>query len=77
MEDWYRGDGWYTDGDGRKFDYYNGWALHLYPVLWARIAGPPRTRRPRPVHRARLREFLADYPHFFGADGAPCTRAAP
>ncbi|MFI9751582.1 DUF2264 domain-containing protein [Streptomyces collinus] len=71
LEDWYRGDGWYTDGDGRKFDYYNAWALHLYPVLWARIAGP----RADPVlvagHRARLRTFLHDHQHFFGGDGAP------
>ncbi|MFD6988854.1 DUF2264 domain-containing protein [Streptomyces sp. NPDC059943] len=37
IEDWYVGDGWYTDGDGRKFDYYNGWAMHLYPLLWSRM----------------------------------------
>lgn len=37
IEDWYVGDGWYTDGDGRKFDYYIGWAMHLYPLLWSRM----------------------------------------
>ncbi|WP_329055291.1 DUF2264 domain-containing protein [Streptomyces violaceus] len=71
LEDWYRGDGWYTDGDGRKFDYYNAWALHLYPVLWARIAGPRAAPGPVAAHRARLRSFLHDHQHFFGADGAP------
>ncbi|MFM9697279.1 DUF2264 domain-containing protein [Streptomyces europaeiscabiei] len=71
LEDWYRGDGWYTDGDGRKFDYYNGWALHLYPVLWARIAGPRADAGLVARHRGRLREFLAAHQHFFGADGAP------
>ncbi|CAM5654667.1 hypothetical protein [Streptomyces afghaniensis 772] [Streptomyces afghaniensis] len=71
LEDWYRGDGWYTDGDGRKFDYYNAWALHLYPVLWARIAGPRADPRLVAVHRTRLRSFLHDHQHFFGADGAP------
>ena len=35
IERWYVGEGWYTDGDGRKYDYYNGWAMHLYPVLHA------------------------------------------
>ena len=54
LEDWYRGGGWYTDGDGRKFDYYNGWALHLYPVLWARIAGPRADPAAVARHRARL-----------------------
>ncbi|UUU21071.1 DUF2264 domain-containing protein [Streptomyces sp. DSM 40750] len=71
LEDWYRGGGWYTDGDGRKFDYYNGWALHLYPVLWARIAGPRADAGLVARHRGRLREFLAVHQHFFGADGAP------
>ncbi|WP_371581195.1 DUF2264 domain-containing protein [Streptomyces sp. NBC_01314] len=71
LEDWYRGDGWYTDGDGRKFDYYNGWALHLYPVLWARIAGPRADAGLVARHRGRLREFLGAHQHFFGADGAP------
>ncbi|MFD1274536.1 DUF2264 domain-containing protein [Streptomyces kaempferi] len=38
IEQWYLGDGWYSDGPGRAFDYYNGWAMHLYPVLHARLA---------------------------------------
>lgn len=73
IEDWYAGDGWYTDGDGQKFDYYIGWAMHLYPLLWSRMAGGPagddggRTE----VYRQRLGRFLTTYPHFFGADGAP------
>lgn len=73
IEDWYAGDGWYSDGDGRNFDHYIGWAMHFYPLLWARIAGsgpgadPARTA----VHRDRLRLFLAGYQHLFGADGAP------
>ncbi|MFF2959251.1 DUF2264 domain-containing protein [Streptomyces sp. NPDC057963] len=70
IEDWYVGDGWYTDGDGRNFDYYIGWAMHLYPLLWSRIAGPDDGGRSE-VYRQRLRRFLADYPHFFGSDGAP------
>ncbi|GAA3836632.1 DUF2264 domain-containing protein [Streptomyces phyllanthi] len=71
LEDWYRGGGWYTDGDGRKFDYYNAWALHLYPVLWARIAGPRADAAQVERYRARLREFLTAHQHFFGSDGAP------
>ncbi len=45
LEHWYRGDGWYADGDGRAFDHYNGWALHLYPLLDAHLAGDERSRR--------------------------------
>ncbi|MER5184115.1 DUF2264 domain-containing protein [Streptomyces sp. NPDC002896] len=71
IEDWYRGGGWYSDGDGRKFDYYNGWAMHLYPLLWARIAGPRADPSRVATYRARLREFLATHQYFFGSDGAP------
>ncbi|MFE2486930.1 DUF2264 domain-containing protein [Streptomyces mirabilis] len=71
LGDWYRGEGWYTDGDGRKFDYYNAWALHLYPVLWARVAGSRADPDLVAEHRARLREFLGVHQYFFGADGAP------
>ena len=70
IEDWYVGDGWYTDGDGRNFDYYIGWAMHLYPLLWSRIAGGDDGGRTE-VYRQRLNRFLVDYPHFFGGDGAP------
>lgn len=65
LETWYRGQGWYSDGDGRAFDHYNGWALHLYPVLDAHLAGEVTW------HGARLREHLESFSLLFGADGAP------
>ncbi|MEU5837067.1 DUF2264 domain-containing protein [Streptomyces diacarni] len=73
IEDWYVADGWYTDGDGRNFDYYGGWALHLYPLLWSRMAAATEgTDGGRgEVYRQRLSAYLATYPHFFGGDGAP------
>ncbi|MFJ8826853.1 DUF2264 domain-containing protein [Streptomyces sp. NPDC102467] len=71
IEDWYVGDGWYTDGDGRNFDYYIGWAMHLYPLLWARMAGPDGDGGRGKVYRERLGRFLGTYPRFFGGDGAP------
>ncbi|WP_327659391.1 MULTISPECIES: DUF2264 domain-containing protein [unclassified Streptomyces] len=71
IEDWYVGEGWYSDGDGRNFDYYVGWALHLYPLLWARIAGPDGDGGRAKTYRDRLSLFLETYPQFFGADGAP------
>ncbi|MER6580283.1 DUF2264 domain-containing protein [Nonomuraea sp. NPDC001023] len=68
IEDWYAGDGWYTDGGSRNFDYYCGWALHLYPLLWTRMSGDAERAG---VYTSRLHEFLTTYQHFFGADGAP------
>ena len=29
--------GWFADGPERSYDHYAGWALHLYPVLHARL----------------------------------------
>ncbi|MFE7115449.1 DUF2264 domain-containing protein [Streptomyces sp. NPDC057654] len=70
IEDWYLGDGWYSDGDGRNFDYYIGWAMHFYPLLWSRMAGADDGGRTA-VYKERLSRFLTSYPHFFGGDGAP------
>lgn len=68
LESWYCGQGWYADGDGRSFDHYNGWALHLYPMLDAQLAS---NRDQLQRHGARLEEFLASYGLLFGANGAP------
>ncbi|MFL1905694.1 DUF2264 domain-containing protein [Streptomyces tauricus] len=68
MEGWYRGEGWYADGDGRAFDHYNGWALHLYPVLDAHLGGDAATLA---RYGDRLREHLDGFALMFGADGAP------
>ncbi|MFC9856338.1 MULTISPECIES: DUF2264 domain-containing protein [unclassified Streptomyces] len=68
LEGWYRGEGWYADGDGRSFDHYNGWALHLYPVLDAYLSGDAELSA---RYGARLREHLESFSLMFGADGAP------
>ncbi|WP_424862523.1 DUF2264 domain-containing protein [Streptomyces sp. MMS24-I29] len=68
LEDWYRGDGWYSDGDGRAFDHYNGWALHLYPVLDAHLSGDTGLCA---HYGARLSEHLEGFSLLFGGDGAP------
>lgn len=74
IEDWYVGDGWYSDGDGQNFDNYIGWAMHLYPGLWTRMAaatpGAQHDDRLK-VYRERLRLFLEDAVHLVGNDGAP------
>lgn len=74
IEDWYRGEGWYTDGDGQKFDYYANFVMHPFPALWTRMAaatpGADPTARLE-TYRTRLRSFLQDAAYFLGPDGAP------
>ncbi|WP_433353013.1 DUF2264 domain-containing protein [Micromonospora saelicesensis] len=67
-----RGDGWMSDGPHRAYDHYVGWALHLYPTLWARMAGAAdlaEQRRERDL--AGLDRFLSDAVALVGADGSP------
>lgn len=68
LETWYRGDGWYADGDGRAFDHYNGWALHLYPLLHAHLTDDKTLLD---LYGPRLREHLEGFSLLFGGDGAP------
>lgn len=64
--------GWISDGDERSYDHYVGWALHLYPVLWARMQGAAELADGRtPADIARLDEFLQDAIALVGADGSP------
>ncbi|CAL9342459.1 hypothetical protein SUDANB145_00294 [Streptomyces sp. enrichment culture] len=68
LEGWYRGGGWYADGDGRAFDHYNGWALHLYPVLDAHLGDDTEAAA---RYGGRLRAHLDGFCLLFGGDGAP------
>lgn len=75
IDEWYVGDGWYSDGKGRRFDHYNAWTFHLYPFIIeqllsdvpAHAAGASATFD---VYRSRLRMFLDDYQHLFDASGS-------
>jgi len=69
IEDWYVGNGWYSDGDGQNFDNYIGWAMHLYPGLWARMAAatPGAQYEDRlKLYKERIKLFLDDAVHLVG-----------
>ena len=70
-----RADGWLADGEERAYDHYVGWALHLYPTLWSRMAGALELgdgRQARDV--AMLDRFLQDAVMLVGADGSPLVQ---
>jgi hypothetical protein len=71
-DSFYQGNGWFADGDERSFDHYGGWALHMYPILWARMTGARDLAEERGnIDAARLERFLHDYLRLIGADGSP------
>jgi hypothetical protein len=67
-----RADGWISDGMKRAYDHYVGWALHLYPTMWARMSGAEELAQPRRERdAAMLDRFLTDAVRLVGADGSP------
>jgi hypothetical protein len=71
IETWYLADGWYTDGlsgvdTARNFDWYAGWAMHVYPLWYGRITGTLDEG-----HRERLRRYLDGARHLYAPDGPP------
>lgn len=74
-DSYYEREGWYRDGDQRAYDHYSGWAMQLYPTLWARMAGAEDLAAPRrATDLARLDRYLADAVHLVGGDGAPLAQ---
>src|SRR5699024_2343518 len=63
---------WSSDVCSSDLDHYVGWAMHLYPTLWARMRGADDLAAGRgAVDRERLDRYLQDPVHLLGADGAP------
>ncbi|WP_446039005.1 DUF2264 domain-containing protein [Streptomyces sp. SID1121] len=77
-DDWYAGEGWYSDGltggAHRNFDHYNGWAMHLYPLWFCRVMGDAAPPGLLDRYRARLRRFLEDQRLLVGANGSPLVQ---
>ncbi|WP_309113079.1 DUF2264 domain-containing protein [Saccharothrix sp.] len=73
-DSFHRDEGWFADGDERAFDHYCGWALHLYPVLWARMRGAGEWADRAAGDVARLDRFLLDHLRLVGADGSPLVQ---
>ncbi|HTJ71817.1 MAG TPA: DUF2264 domain-containing protein [Actinospica sp.] len=71
-ESFVRENGWYSDGEERSYDHYCGWALHVYPILWSRMAGASDLAAPLlRGYTERLDRFLLDAVRLIGADGSP------
>ena len=68
LDEFYLGDGWYSDGPTAQRDYYIAFAMHFYSLIYVAFCekeDPGRCQR----YRERARTFAADYIYWFGAKG--------
>lgn len=71
LESFYVGHGWYADGVFGRFDYYEAWAHHAYPMLWILVAdkNAPGYKERCEKYRRRTEMYLKLFIHFFDSDG--------
>ncbi len=67
LKTFYVGDGWFSDGPGRVYDYYNAWGIH-YQLYWINQVNPAWD--PEFIASSR-REFLGSYKYLIGRGGVP------
>jgi hypothetical protein len=67
LKTFYRGEGWFSDGPGNVYDYYNAWAIH-YHLYWISRVSPDWDAA---FIASARREFLKSYKHLVGRSGVP------
>ena len=67
IKHFYRGDGWFSDGPGGVFDYYNAWGFH-YGLFWIDQVAPDFDRV---FIRDALARYAATLKYLIGPSGFP------
>ncbi|MFC1483609.1 DUF2264 domain-containing protein [Candidatus Neomarinimicrobiota bacterium] len=67
FDSYYEAEGWYRDGIGPQFDYYNPWALHFYPHLWAKMDPDKSHPELAEIFQIRSRLFLEKFAYNFSS----------
>lgn len=69
IDEFYLGDGWYSDGPGGHSDYYGPFAIHFYSLIYLRLMeaeDPERCMR----YRKRALLFAGNFLNWFDSDGS-------
>ena len=71
LESFYVGKGWYCDGAFGRFDYYEAWAHHTYPLLWILLTDltDEKNKKRAEEYKKRSAEFLNFFIRYFDSDG--------
>jgi hypothetical protein len=67
IKQFYRGEGWFSDGPNDVFDYYNAWGIH-YQLFWLQQVAPEWDKAF--IDRARS-EFVTSYRYLLTPQGIP------
>jgi len=80
FKEFYRGEGWFSDGPGNVFDFYNAWGMH-YQLYWFLEVEPEWDTG---FIKEAQGQFLASYKYVLGPQGVPifgrsicCRMAVP
>ncbi len=68
IEDFYLGDGWYSDGVTKQRDYYIGFAMHFYSLIYTKLMEKEDAERSA-KYRERARCYARDFIYWFGDRG--------
>lgn len=69
IREFYRGNGWFSDGPGGVYDFYNAWGIH-YSLFWIGLVNP--SLYPDFIDES-LTKFVAVFKHVFSPEGIPIT----
>jgi hypothetical protein len=67
LKSFYKGDGWFSDGPGDIYDYYNAWGIH-YTLFWLDLIDREFDAE---FINSTLKEFVGNYKYFFSPEGIP------
>jgi hypothetical protein len=67
FKEFYRGEGWFSDGPGEVFDFYNAWGIH-YLLYWYHEVDPTWDTE---FITSAQRQFLTTYKYLLGPCGVP------
>lgn len=68
IEEFYLGDGWYSDGKTAQRDYYVSFGMHFYSLIYAGVMGKEDPERAE-IYKQRGEEFSQDFIWWFARSG--------
>ena len=71
INEWYVGDGWYSDGDKFHFDHYNGYVMHpmLVEVLKVNVAKGRRDKKEYDIAYKRMQRYASFQERYISPEG--------